>query len=112
MSDIDDGGLVLGGVLARLLWHERPELVEVDAGLEVLVPLEVEVTLALLAVEAGVTAQQLARPTRRSGSLTICSSRFYCAACHLRYRDQPGAFYVYQLCHDPLTHGPSSFSSS
>lgn len=55
-SNIDDHGLVLGGVLASVLGDQGPELVQVQGGLEVLVSLIVEVALSLLAVVTRVTA--------------------------------------------------------
>ena len=68
LGDIDNGGsAVLAGNLSSLLRDERPELVNVHGGAELLVPLESELPHAALAEVAGVTALS------ERESLTICS---------------------------------------
>ena len=68
LGDIDNGSsAVLAGDLSSLLRDERPELVNVHGGAELLVPLESELPHTTLAEVAGVTA----RSARES--LTICS---------------------------------------
>lgn len=52
-GDINNDSLGGGGGFASFLRHEGPDLVEIDGGFEILIPLEVEVALTFLTEVTG-----------------------------------------------------------
>lgn len=69
LGDINNDSLGSGGGFASFLRHEGPDLVEVDGGFEILISLEVEMTLAGFTEVTGV-----AIAGQKKGVLTISRS--------------------------------------
>ena len=121
-SDIDNSGLVLAGLSLQscLFWHERPESVKVDDGLELLVSLQAELSHTALTEVSGMAivsdqSYELLMwvcASLQGGvfmpacaglypkSLTICSCWFSCGACHRPYLYHRDAFCACQLYRD------------
>ena len=117
---IDHGCLVsllLLGVLARLLRHEAPKLVEVDGWAPLGVGLQVEVSDSLLSEHSRVAIQENKYTVSKQSkderaALTISENGFSGGGSHRPFRVRLGAFGAFQYDHGRSRRGRASCGSS